>query len=633
MAELTAPNSSRTFNYTGGIQTIELLPGKYKLEVWGAQGGTDVYTGGKGGYSSGEIELTTVTTLYIVVGGQGATYTTAAGGYNGGGNGGTTHKQNYGAGGGGATHIATQTGLLKNLANYKNSVLIVAGGGGGADGNGASVGAGGGLEGTGATTNQNPGTQTAGGKGGYTSSGSFGQGGNGGSNAGGGGGGWYGGSGGNANVGAPGGSGYIGGVQNGSTTAGQNTGNGKAVITCITVGYTLSVNNTPGIGNISSNVSNLNNIPAGTTVTLTVEILAGYTWVQWSGYSNSTQLSITFTMPDVSVSVIATAIPRTDTPYIVQHYLMNLDGATYTLIDTENLQGTTDANIYPDVKTFTGFTSPSVKTAKINGNGSTVVSYQYTRNKYTITVENGTSPKLQYYFEEIGSLHYTSMEDATLTFGQWSSDKSAIIYNAINKDCTFKMPAYDCTFFVVGVTNRLNSNIYKNIFPEPAIDLTFILQKMDSTLTTANDVLQENHGFEIGDVLYLDNDKKYKKAIAEDSNKSIVVGVVTHIIGRHVFTLMTSGTIPYNGPNYTDTSILYLSDKHPGKMAHYTEIENTVYVPIGVYANDKLLISTQDGSIGDKLLPYNENATLGFEMYTEAELNDIINQAISGVRT
>lgn len=180
--------------------------------------------------------------------------------------------------------------------------------------------------------------------------------------------------------------------------------------------------------------------------------------------------------------------------------------------------------------------------------------------------------------------------------------------------------------------DRVNTNIYKNIFPEEVLDMGYISSLIDNTPTTTSDITQRDHGFKIGDVLYLDNDNMYKKALAEDSNKSTVAGVVTYVSTRHVFTLMTSGTIPYQELKYTDTSIVYLSDKRPGEMVHYSEIKNTVYVPIGVYAGNKLIINTQEGSIGDKLLPYGD-ITLGFETYTETELNDTINQVISGVMT
>ena len=222
------------FDYTGTIQTFTAPhTGDYKLEVWGAQGGsgdTNVH-GGYGGYSVGTIALTQGDTLYICVGGKGggsATSDTTVVGYNGGG------EANYGGNrgnGGGATHIALSTGTLDTLENNLSDILIVAGGGGGAgyyagsdSGDGGSGGGyigGHGLFVDSTTGDSNShtgsgGTQSTGGETedySIQSIGSFGQGANrddgdlwGGS---GGGGGFYGGGASTNNAGAGGGSGYI----------------------------------------------------------------------------------------------------------------------------------------------------------------------------------------------------------------------------------------------------------------------------------------------------------------------------------------------------------------------------------------------------------------------------------------
>lgn len=236
--------TTRTYSYTGGVQSfIAPVAGTYQLEVWGAQGNTRNYPGGKGGYATGNVYLTQGQTIYIVIGGQGSGVN---GGYNGGGSG-----TGEASGGGGATHIATTNrGLLTAYNSYRGEVLIVAGGGGGSDfedwslGYDAYGGAGGGTSGT----NGNPGggqeqdcagyggTQTSAGSG-HGTAGGFGYGGGG--NVGGcGGGGWYGGGAGWNNNGAHGGgggSGYTGGVSNGSMSNGVQTGNGKAKITFVSV--------------------------------------------------------------------------------------------------------------------------------------------------------------------------------------------------------------------------------------------------------------------------------------------------------------------------------------------------------------------------------------------------------------
>lgn len=193
--------SVMNFDYTGSVQTVTLAPGTYKLECWGAQGGTySSYIGGYGGYSKGTITLTEATTVYISVGGAGSSSSTAAG-FNGGGTG-----ISSGRGGGGATDVRIGQNSLY-------SRVIVAGGGGGAgvtSANANPCGCGGGEYGGDGYYNDTTGSytigqnrcggsasQTAGGKTWNTSTqATFGQGGNAsGYSCGGGGGGWYGGGG------------------------------------------------------------------------------------------------------------------------------------------------------------------------------------------------------------------------------------------------------------------------------------------------------------------------------------------------------------------------------------------------------------------------------------------------------
>ena len=205
--------------------------GKYKLEVWGAQGGTIVnnttsYSGGYGGYSVGNINLNLNQKIYLNVGTKGIgsierIEETIQGGYNGGGFAGS-YKDKLVASGGGATHVAFSPGLLATLENNKNSIIIVAGGGGGssyqnADNKGLG-GSGGGYIGNNGTSSieffGRGGTQIAGGEG-YKggngiNNGLFGMASADAYNCSGGGSGYFGGGGGRWYSGAGGGSGYIG---------------------------------------------------------------------------------------------------------------------------------------------------------------------------------------------------------------------------------------------------------------------------------------------------------------------------------------------------------------------------------------------------------------------------------------
>lgn len=125
------------YEYSGAAESVALPRGKYRLECWGAQGGSyNTDYGGYGGYSSGILTLTEDTTLYIYVGGQPSTVSTfravVPGGFNGGGNGQNRHYAGtftYGQGGGGASDIRIGEDSL-----YAR--VIVAGGGGGSASNG-----------------------------------------------------------------------------------------------------------------------------------------------------------------------------------------------------------------------------------------------------------------------------------------------------------------------------------------------------------------------------------------------------------------------------------------------------------------------------------------------------------------
>lgn len=161
--------SVMNFDYTGSVQTATLAPGTYKLECWGAQGGNSNQSngtygnGGKGGYSTGILNVSTNTTIYITVGGQGQNgvlNTRTAGGFNGGGDGYGTHNFGVGGGGGGASDISLTSPVFSHSSYFINNIrdtnsllsrIIVAGGGGSAgydvSNNAANGGAGGGTTG------------------------------------------------------------------------------------------------------------------------------------------------------------------------------------------------------------------------------------------------------------------------------------------------------------------------------------------------------------------------------------------------------------------------------------------------------------------------------------------------------
>jgi hypothetical protein len=225
----------QTFNFTGNVQTFAVpnCVDEVVIEVWGAEGGpSESKVGGQGGYSKGTLTDTGGKTLYIYVGGKGGTAPNGTKGWNGGGIGTTTEAQR-GGGGGGGTDVRLVGGAWSDSGSLNSRVIVAGGGGGGWNHpccNPGVGGHGGGLTGgtAPAAGGAGPGTQNSSG---CCGGAGFGVGG-GNHTYGGGGGGWYGGGSADpccAGAGA-GGSGYVGGVSNGTTSLGGNTGNGKVTL-------------------------------------------------------------------------------------------------------------------------------------------------------------------------------------------------------------------------------------------------------------------------------------------------------------------------------------------------------------------------------------------------------------------
>ena len=135
--------------------------GKYKIELWGAQGDVDNVSTSFGAYTSGEISLKRGNSLFVYVGESGAN-----GGYNGGGGQYSYHT------GGGATDVRLISGLWNNSESLRSRIMVAAGGGGHYGYSPLTYsGSGGGLTGYGGTAHPsvsyrgNGASQTAGGTG------------------------------------------------------------------------------------------------------------------------------------------------------------------------------------------------------------------------------------------------------------------------------------------------------------------------------------------------------------------------------------------------------------------------------------------------------------------------------------
>lgn len=121
---------ARVYTYTGRVESFTApVSGQYKMECWGAQGGTlqSFHKPGRGGYCMGYHNMEQGELVFVCCG-------------NCGGYGGYSYNNNWGinlqAGmpGGGATHISINSGgELQTFSSHPTDILLVAGGGGSCD--------------------------------------------------------------------------------------------------------------------------------------------------------------------------------------------------------------------------------------------------------------------------------------------------------------------------------------------------------------------------------------------------------------------------------------------------------------------------------------------------------------------
>ena len=230
---------------------------------------------------------------------------------------------------------------------------------------------------------------------------------------------------------------------------------------CAANTYTVTYNSNGGSGTMTNDTAtyNSNYITKKNTF-----IKTGYTFNGWNEKADGTGTVWGLTTSGVyesgkswkwtytkNITLYAQWKANTNTKYVVKHYKQKLDG-TYPseADDTDELIGTTDSNVSPAVKSYAGFTSPSVQTVTIAADGSTVVIYKYTRNKYTYTLESatgvsttGSTASGSYYYGSTITLKASA--SAGYTFNGWTSSNTNLVANQTNASATFTMPAGNIT--------------------------------------------------------------------------------------------------------------------------------------------------------------------------------------------
>ena len=230
---------------------------------------------------------------------------------------------------------------------------------------------------------------------------------------------------------------------------------------CKANSYTVSYNSNGGSGTMTNDTATYdsNFITKKNTFTKT-----GYTFNGWNEKADGTGTVWGLTTSGVyesgktwkwtytkNITLYAQWKANTNTKYVVKHYKQKLDG-TYPseADDTDNLTGTADSSVSPAIKSYAGFTSPSLQTVTIAADGSTVVTYKYTRNKYTFTLGSttgitttGSTASGSYYYGSTITLKASA--NTGYIFTGWTSSNTSLVGNQTTANTTFTMPAGNIT--------------------------------------------------------------------------------------------------------------------------------------------------------------------------------------------
>lgn len=223
----------------------------------------------------------------------------------------------------------------------------------------------------------------------------------------------------------------------------------------------------------------------------------------WSGVEHSYYLY----KRDGDLTIYAHYTPRNDTKYVINHYLMTVDGTAYELRDIDHKEGTSDKVITVSdyQKHYNGFTYAGGKgtdkasaekpsqldiTTTISADGSRVINLYYTRNKYNLTVKpNGG------------------------TYDGKSSDSVFNMFYQATKVMN-KPSKKDCAFLGWTLSGTNESSILNNVFKMGYSDasLTANWSELPKFVDVYSNVLYEGQTVTYNDLLKLvkATDKDYK---------------------------------------------------------------------------------------------------------------------------
>ena len=427
----------------------------------------------------------------------------------------------------------------------------------------------------------------------------------------------------------------------------------------ITVAHTTGITS----ANIKGGLSYIM-ISGESDVTITATLADGYTFSGWTlqgtgiTFTNINELQTIIALNVNStdeITITANASANTNTPYKVEHYVMEINGKypNSTSIITDKTGSTGQTLTLANLATYAepGFTyshatvnDQTATTAQILGDGSLVVKLYYQRLQYTVDLQVGSKGidtnnlvgENAYYHGASVTINITQFKDDYI-FAKWVVDGSDVA----NNPYTFTMPTHD----VVAVAYA-QMDVPKNILVQ--VDK----QEKEATITqyqgTATEVVipdkieldtndpNETTGYAKPGVVY--------KVIAIASNafngnkdlQSVSIPATVITIGTYAFANCNSLTkieiLSTNveigdyafGINTDDANIskqIYINDATVAKNI----VKSSLYANpnLGMYDYGNLLVGANEVYIASSIVELSDFLTSSFEKIDKTTYRDV----------
>lgn len=264
------------------------------------------------------------------------------------------------------------------------------------------------------------------------------------------------------------------------------------------------------------------------------------------------------------------------TSYTIKHELMNLDGSTYTLYQEESHDGIPiGTTVTPEVLSINGFTPPAKQTITLDSTENKIITYQYTRNQYNLTIKNSNlvttdTPSGTYYYGQEIHLIANDTNNEGNPFVKWTNDITNQDYTFILKDNTIIGPIYANSYTVTFEKNNGESPSTKRIIKNETIG-TMPTIKNDDCLEGEGDYWSRQCTY-------------FYKFEGWYSEPTFINEINEEYIPTKDMTLYAKwskifyghhGTEEFDGTNYIDTGIKMFSEENAKKDFIITFTVNT----------------------------------------------------------